>query len=404
MWRFQSVHERGETEYLDEAIKRLELDDSLLARADAQLQAACAQEPIIQASLTTPQDHVHHAEGPFLDAHLRRMLVVLYAIVEEKLHLIDIEEFRRMKGYEGEIDELEEMMKEKLAFFETFILVHDVAKGHAITFSCPSDSRGARYGLVSQTLTDPVVDEAQRQNLLEQYRQLFQRFRADHPTLGDREAQKAFCESLEIRLNYPHHDRMMYAPVQHDLLKRVAEAHELSDRDASMLCEIVARHLEFEAFHRVNISMVHWLLHLARAHEYDGDDFLDIVDGCIFLDWVCGSMRTTPNGTTHEVGYLLNVLIAEHQLMPERRLEAYQQRERKQQALRHRYFQEAGLDGTALMQLLQMKPGPQFGKTLRHIQEAILGEGEMPELGPAVTKELEERSLMFYRKMFVKGD
>ncbi len=404
MWRYQSVHQRSQTEYLDEVIARLEFDQGLMCRANATLEAIAAQEPILKESLKTPQDPRSHAEGPFMDAHLRRMLIVLYAVVEEKMHLIDIEEFRRMKGYEGEIDELEEMLKEKHAFFESFILVHDASKMHAIMFFSPAGSRGERYGFSSKYVVDPAIDQQQRHEALDRYRLLFDRFKSDHAHLSERDLQQAFYEAHEIRVSYPHHDRMMYAPVQQSLLERVANAHQLSDRDRSMLSEIIGRHLEFEAFHKVDLAMTHWLLHLAKANNYDGDDFLDLVGGCIFLDWVCGSMRTNGGGMFHDAHYLTNVFISEHQLFPERRLEKYEARERKKKEERNRYFQDVGLDGVGLMKLLRMRSGPEFGRVMRTIHQAILGEGEMPKFAPAIEKELGTRATAFYNKLFMKGD
>ncbi len=335
MWRTQSIHERSETEYFAQAIKRLDQEKGLAEQAEALLKAVSLQEPLIKDALKTKQDPRAHSEGLFMDAHLHRMLVVLYGIVEGTLHLIDIEEFRRMKGYEGEIDELEEIMKEKVSFFEAFILVHDAAKIHG----------------------------------------------------------------------NDHHDRMMYAPVYQQLIDRVAKAHDLSVRDQAMLSDIICRHLEFGAFHKPNPSMAHWLLHLAKVKQYDGDDFLDLVQGCIFLDWVVGSERLQENGKTFfNLDYLINMLISEHVLLPERRLEKYEQREKKKKTERNRLFQEAKLDGISLMDLLKMSPGPKFGKMLRKIHEAILGEGELPTFTSQIDQELQDRIAEFYNKSFVKGD
>lgn len=329
------MHQRSETEYLAQAIKRLDQEKDLARQADALLRAVAIQEPLINDSLKIKQDPLVHSEGLFMDAHVRRMLVVLYAVLEDKLHLIDIEEFRRMKGYEGEIDELEELLKEKVSFFETFILVHDAAKVHG----------------------------------------------------------------------NDHHDRMMYAPVYQQLIDRVAKAHDLSVRDQAMLSDLICRHLEFRAFHKPNPSMAHWLLHLAKVKQYDGDDFLDLAQGCVFLDWVVGSERLDQQGKTYfDVGYLTNLFISEHILLPERRLEKYEQREKKQKTERNRLFQEAKLDGISLMDLLKLSPGPKFGKVLRSIHEAILGEGELPTFTPQIDRELQERIAEFYHKSFAQGD
>src|SRR3989344_3404445 len=100
-----------ESEYLDAAIERLEHDAALIARADAEIAAVSSQEPLFAQSLRAPQSPPHHCEWPFVEEHVRRILVVLYAIAAGKLHLRDIEEFKRLKGYEEEIQELEERIK-----------------------------------------------------------------------------------------------------------------------------------------------------------------------------------------------------------------------------------------------------------------------------------------------------
>ena len=94
MWRFDSTHQRNETEFLSVAMKRILADADLRSRAEAIVSGAAQAEPLIAECLRTPQDPRYHAEGPFLFSHLVQILMVLYAVQEEKLHRIDIEEFR----------------------------------------------------------------------------------------------------------------------------------------------------------------------------------------------------------------------------------------------------------------------------------------------------------------------
>ena len=146
MWRVESTHTQRESEYLDQVIGKIEVDPHLFQHAEEILQAVMHQEPLIAQSLLTPQDVRYHAEGPVMRDHLRLMLMFLFALVEEKVHLIDIEEFRRLKGYEGEIQELEDLMKENVSFFQVFTLCHDVAKWTTMTFTSKPGSRGVALG------------------------------------------------------------------------------------------------------------------------------------------------------------------------------------------------------------------------------------------------------------------
>ena len=57
--------------------------------------------------------------------HLRLMLMFLFALVK-KVHLIDVEEFRRLKGYEARFRNLR--IPRRMSPFFRDILCHDIAK------------------------------------------------------------------------------------------------------------------------------------------------------------------------------------------------------------------------------------------------------------------------------------
>jgi hypothetical protein len=405
MWRTQSSHQKFETEYFNDAIARVERDEHLLKHADAILNGAGAIEPLIAENFETPQDVRFHAEGPFVRDHLRLMLCVLFAIQEDKLHLIDIEEFRRMKGFEGEIDELEETMKEEAAFFEAFVLYHDCAKRVTATFTSLPSFRGGELGFVangSHHFDELSHERAKKQ---QEYLELYNAFAGANTGVPANEIQVKFYLEYGIQVHYPHHGRKTHAAVFQALLDRICFAHGLTSRERDLLDDITSHHLEFSRdFKIIRPASVRRYAHLALKRGYDADDFIDLIQACMFLDGVCGSKRFIDGKYWYDITLIVNALKSEHEYAPWMRTEAETRRIEKERQTRNRIFREVGLDGRTLMDLLGMDPGPKFGQALREIQNAVVGEGEMPKFGKRIDVEIGERVGKFYEKMFKKGE
>ena len=404
MFRTESNHKKTETEYLDDMIRRVLHTPEVCTLADALLTGAAESEPLIADALQAPQDIRHHAEGPFVHAHVRSMLCVLYAIQKEQLHLIDIEEFRRLKGFEGEIDELEETIKENIGLFEVFALMHDAAKWACVVFSAPIGSRGEQLGFNAPLTYEFDVDAKRRAELRDAYRELFHEFSVAHPNESAMAIEKRFHEIYRIDVHYPHHAEMIYTPVYSSLLDRFCAAHRLPARDRNMLEDLIGNHMKFnDDFLQVKPNKINRFVHLANKRGYDSDDFIDLLQGCLFFDMVCGSCTSTERGCTHDASPLVHCFKSEHDFAPERRLEKETLRQYDALRKRNQAFQEVGLDGVALLELLEMEPGPVFGKLLRQIQSAVVGDDLMPKIDPKHKKELETRVLRYYQIVFKTG-
>ena len=404
MWRYQSVHVRGDTRWLDEALYDLVRDPGLRARADATLIRAAATEPLLADALGTPQSLPHHAEGPFLEHHIRRVLIVLYAILEEKFHLIDIEEFRRWKGYEGEIDELEEMIKEHAATMETFALCHDAAKGATALCDAEEGSRGASLGFVmrpSHAWDEASFERAQQRRA---YLGLYEAFAREHSNEPETVIEAKFYDAYRIRVHFPGHDRAVHTPVYRSLLYRVGQARRLSVDEIARLEDIIALHLRPATdFNAVRPERVRRYVGLAQERGYDADDFVDLLQAGVFLDMVCGSPKRSAQGLWHDPNPLINFLRSEHEFAPWLRAEKEKHREEERARIRNRRFRKVGLDGAALLKLLEMRPGKRFGELLKEIQAAVLGEGELPALPPEAQKEISRRTEIFHAGQFEKS-
>lgn len=401
MWRYISVHKRGTSEWLNDAMARIFSDHALRERAQAKLRAIAAQEPLFAAALTTPQSPPYHAEGPTLSDHLTRMLVALYALTQESLHVIDIEEFRRMKGFEGELDEMEDMIKEYVALFEVFVLCHDLGKWTMCSFESPPHSRGRELGF-HMSLTERMDAHAspKRAALREAYQELYARFAKQHPALSSSALQQLFFETYQIRVRYPWHEHAIHTPLLTQLCERVSAAHGLTDRDLNLVKDLIAWHMRpLQDFRdKVNAPAIETYIAFAKSRRYDADDFLDLLQGAEFMDKVCGSQKTRAHGLVHESTMFEHFLRAEHSWSPERMIKRGQARLQRAHEAENQAFKKAGLDGVALLSLLGMSPGPAFGRVLKMVQESILWQAPLPAFGKDIDAELAKRVDQFYQQ------
>ncbi len=392
MWRAESVHERGTTEYLDAAMERIERDAVLRGRADATM-GALRGDAVFQVLWRTPQSPTHHAEGPFVADHVRLALMTLNAIVEDKLHLIDIEEFRRLKGFEGEIDELEETVKERAASIETFVLCHDLGKPSTVWFEAKSGSRGDQLGF-NLPLAHAWTDEGARvrAELLAKFLELYDAFAAERPNDLPAVVQAEFFLAFQIGIHYHGHAHAIAHPDLRHALVRVADARRLTAEEKNDVFHLIILHMDaITGFDRVNLSAYDRLVSYANAYGRDADDFLDLFLAGLLLDGVCGSRRRGAHGVWHDTSLVEYFLRAEHAYAPWKWAEKERAREAVRRQSERARFRAAGLDGDALLALTGMKPGPAFGLLINRLHLAIRGEGAWPELPFALRDEVAKR-------------
>lgn len=406
MWRNSAAHARRETEFLNDAIDRILRGRAFLDAANRTLEAEAGHEPLIADALRTPQTPAHHAEGPFVEDHLRLQLQILYAVLGEKLHLVDIEEFSRMSGYQGEVEEMEEIIKENASLFETFVLCHDASKWSTIYFDASAGGRGRALGFSEDTaMHREDAGISVRTNDRARYVEAYDAFAAAHPHLSRTEAQAEFYLLYGIEAHYAGHDKAIRSPVYRALLERVAARRDLPARDVDLLETIIAHHLDPIAdFSSVSPNALLRYHALAAKHGYDADDFVDLLQGCVFLDTVCGSRQLSVRGPASDAGTLARFLQSEHDFAPWRRAEKERVREDRRKRALTAVFRDVGLDGVGLMDLLRMDPGPKFGAALRSVHEAISAGAPLPKLGKGMDEELERRVAAYAERVFEKGE
>ena len=304
-----------------------------------------------------------------------------------------------MKGYEGEIDEMEEMIKENIGLFETFALCHDAAKWACVKFEAPAGSRGEALGF-TVSLSDHWSESAHVENTAARtkYLDLYESFAHGHRQESPREVFLLFYETYKIRCKFPGHARAVHTSAYRDLLRRVGAARRLPDRDLELLEDLIGLHLDpiTDFASKVAPSRIGRYVRVAASRGYDADDFLDLLQACVFLDLTCASKRMDGRGGLwHEFDITRNFLKSEHDYAPQKRVQKSITREERLKARERAWLREVGLDGVSLMDLLSMESGPVFGKALASIQEAVRMGGTLPRFGGVKDDELRARAEKF---------
>lgn len=224
----------GETQHLIQVARRIEHDVVLRDRADEILRSL-EKEPLMDGLYETPMSPPHHCEGPTVRSHLRLMLMSLYAILDGRIRLVEIEEFARLKGLGDEIAEMQTIIQANPTTLEVFCLIHDVGKQFRVSI----DARD--------------------------------------------------------QIHYHGHEKDIYRPDVRSLLYRLAEQYRLADRDVEMIMPLVSYHLE--PLHRFRASAhardVRLIAEFATKQGQDSDDFIDLLQACVLLDQVLGSRPAT---------------------------------------------------------------------------------------------------------------
>jgi len=388
MWRNWSSHKRGESEFLAEAVGWVRTLTPAFAGLRTGKPALPQGGRELNFLLGCPQSADTHAEGSAVEDHLKLMLQVLFAVVNGELHLADIEELRRLKGFEGELDEIEETMKEKVASLEAFILCHDLGKPETIRFEARDGSIGASLGFNESVSSVWNQDKKSRQKLIEKYNQEYKKFALSMEGVEPEEIQAAFSSSHQISISYPGYAEAIAHPDLRSELSRVCEEKRLTPEDSDdvfhliLLHEKVVRDFSLD----LNISAYDHLIKYTIKHRRDADDFLDLLLAAIFLE-VVASPRRSAHGIYFDLLPVINFLVTEHETVPEKREERLKQKKEKQLKIERQLFREAKLDGNDLMVLFGLKPSREFGQLLLAIQDFARGEAAAPSGVPLVVRE-----------------
>ncbi len=405
MWRSTKSSHSTQTEYFEAIIRRVVDNEVYRQRAEKLIDTVAQEEPLFAESLLTPQSPSYHGEGPFLRDHLQSMLTALFAITEGDFHLLEVEEFRRLKGFEEEILEVEETIREYAALFEVFILMHDIGKWASVFFTAEPGSRGEAAGLTMH-LSDRFSKEgmAEQAKIRRRYLETYREFCKQHAQESPQAQQILFVKAYGVKVHYSGHEHFIHAPVYRQLLERLASARRLSDRDFILLEDLIVHHMQPVRGYRKTVvpSRIEISFGIAKARGYDADNFLDLQQAGLFLDLPCGSRAYRQGRYDRDLQTFIHFLQSEHEYAPWKREEKQQASKEQEKRNNNFLFQQVGLDGVALMDLLHLSPGLAFGNILREIHAAILGEESMPRFTKGVNEELDRRMSRFYQLKLTK--
>ncbi len=382
MWSNLFTKPTKPTRSLDEVMFEIIQEGGWLSKADEALSKARKKYPVLADTLDSPQSPDKHAEGPRVNDHIRLMLASLYAIVDGRLKLLEIEEFARMKGYEGEIEEIENTIKERAAWYEVFALMHDLAKGPTVRFIPAPESLGQELGFGTLKAGWDEIGGEERLVWQKTYDDLYAGFAATRVGEKRQMIQVEFFKKYGISVSNWGHAKAIYKPHLEELIRACAKEYRLSDFDTDLLVDIIAMHLEPLVRFRKGAEPKDYDYLLAHANRqgYDADDYLDLLQGCVLLDMVLGRQAVGPYGYWHDPVTLENMLRAEHDWAPWKKEAGVKQKEQEADKIKKQVMKEFGLDGSSIMSLTGMTPGPELGKLLKDIKRAIDELGYLPKI------------------------
>lgn len=364
-----------------------------LSRADETLAKVRKKYPVLSDTLESPQSPDKHAEGPRVNDHLRLMLAALYAILDGRINLLEIEEFARMKGYEGEIEEIERTIKEWAAWYEVFVLMHDIAKGPTVRFIPAPGSLGEQHGFGSLKAGWDEIGGEERLVWRKTYDDLYAGFAATRVGEKRQIIQVEFFKKFGLSVSNWGHAKAIFKPHLEEQVRRCAKEYRINENDTELLIDVIAMHLEPLIRFRKGAEPkdYDYLVTHANKQGYDADDYLDLLQGCVLLDMVLGRQAVGPHGYWHDATTIENFLRAEHDWAPWKKEERKKGEKAGRKADIKKLMKEHGLDGNTLMSLTGMTPGPELGKLIGEIERAVEELGYLPELDQKYEAEIMRR-------------
>jgi len=301
------------------------------------------------------------------------------------------------------LDEVEEILKEKVASLELFILAHDLGKPRTVYFQARAGSGG-----VSQCFHNSLdqawnLKNEEQIKTTEDYNKEYKKFSSTMVGATPEEIQDAFFSAYQIVISYPGYAQQIARPELREVLTKESKKRRLTPEDTEDVFHLILLHEKIlhDFSVGVNLSVYNHLVSYAIKYGRDPDDFLDLLLAAVFLE-VCALPCRSAHGIFYDLSPFTNFLLSEHESVPGKRFDRIKLRQEKQLKIERQRLREAGLDGNDLLVLLDLKPGPEFGEMLKQIHEYAKGQGVLPELSEKVKKELFGRVEKFRNPPVVK--
>lgn len=326
------------------------------AQVEGAWKAAKQDAPKLEGLEKTPQGGPWHCEGLFVSTHVKRILSVVFAIGNgASLH--EIEELAGKKHLRDEVTRMEETIREQLATFEAFALLHDIAKQETLTFDAVADSRGAVEGFVQHKhRVSPEASEEEKAL----YVKLVRAWGAGHPELAEGpELMTSFFDAYKIQTHYYEHPAQALTKTYAEDRLNIEKRLRLTPRDAEILAFVIRNHIDAMKLFDGSMDGARFELLSERAVRdgLDPDDVLDVLLCALFLDGSMGGISYRNGRQFADVEAVLKFLHAEELAAPARREARRREREQKQKQAFKTILKAAGLGGDEPFKLLNIPFG-----------------------------------------------
>lgn len=295
----------------------------------------------VKKLVETAQTPPHHAEGPTVEAHLVRILAVLFAIqsatsrplLTSGTSTLAIEELAREKTLTTEWISLFSTIVQNEKFLSVYAIAHDLGKAECV-----------------------VKDEVGR-------------------------------------VHYPGHDRAGATPAYAYAREAILKYFDLASSSAKLLTEMIRLHMDIiETFKKSpNAAEFKAFAALAGRAGLNKELFLDLAPACLFLDAVAGSLEEIDGRRFHDLTPLIDWYRAEREAMPERH-EAREAGEKKASKMAvKKAYADAHLSPEEVFELLGTPIGPVRGDVMKKIDELVHDPEAKVHLGEH-TEEIRQRA------------
>lgn len=378
MWEHLGRTKTKEKEPLEAFCQRVFCD----ARREQEAQAVIASvqsDPAIREMLACPQTPPEHLEGPTVLHHIRAMLMGLAVVVEDREDLSRIEELAP-RGFEAEVREVGQVMREHAATLRAFCLLHDLGKPRVLQFVTRRNVHAEH----------PAILEGGNPRIA--FESLWTSYRSQQAEVSTEEAMIGFYTSYGIEATYPAAAHQIFAPMFESSVRLVAQQQRLSASELGRLLVLIELHETIRAHaaeHRHDV--IGLVRHLAQQRGQDASVLLDLVEATVLLEDAFGRLRLGLSGAHHDASAFAHVLTDRRRADPERAEALTQTQGRRSKQERQAWLRQMHLDGNALKPIFSGLSGPQFGAMLARVQETAFGQRPLWELADEIPRELVER-------------
>lgn len=366
--------------------------------------------PKLGETLLTPQSPDKHAEGPFIEDHLRLILMQAKAIEQGELKIAELPEFKTKLEtlsaedqalVRAELERTEKLVREHSAFFEIFAVYHDLAKPDTVGFTSKPYTHGEALGFISFEKIKPkpkkmTPDDEEYYNeqkydhqhrLKKLYYELIQGFAEKHPELLTKPAefQNQFFQENGISLSYLGHEPESVNGSNREDVEKAMEDCDLTEDERQIMIKLIELHIEpHSRMTTADPKQFAGILKKMEGLPRDSREVMRLMRAASLLDVLGTKLAVDDGSRLSQVDRSVNLILAER---------AYDQMlaEEAKKAAFKEAMKAAGLTSEWMMSELGIK-GKSIGEVQRAIETAVTtGKLELPSELEVHRAALEER-------------